>query len=105
MRVVWSFISAKDLNGIFEYYAKRSPRAAAEIYNSILDAADLLAVSPYIAAFEPLLNDFPKTYRSFVTSKRKFKIIYYVENDMVHIARVWDCRQNPEKLKKQLSKI
>jgi hypothetical protein len=25
-----------------------------------------------------------------------FKVIYYIENEVINIAEIWDCRQAPE---------
>ena len=98
MSAKWFPAAEKDINRIYEYYATKSQRAATDLYNSILDDVDRLENNPYIAAIEPLLDGNPKSYRSLVTGKRKMKIVYYVENEIVCISRIWDCRQNPKKL-------
>jgi plasmid stabilization system protein ParE len=103
MRILWSVTSARDLNGIYEYYARINQRAAANMYNNILDEVDKLSVNPYVAAIEQSLHNLPRIYRSLVVSN--YKVIYYVENDTVHISRVWDCRRNPERIKKSLEEI
>ncbi len=103
MRIKWFPNAIRDINGLYEYYAEKSLHASSSIYNNILDDIDLLSVNPYIAAVEPLLEDKPKGYRSYIVSKGKIKIVYYVENDIIHIARIWACRQNPKKLKSSLT--
>jgi len=49
-----------------------------------------------MAALEPLLSGRAYPYRGLVV-RRLFKVIYYVENDTIIIADVWDCRQDPSK--------
>jgi len=102
MNVKWFPAAERDINGIYEYYATKSQRVATDLYNSILDDVDRLEINPYIAAIEPLLDENPKSYRSLITGKRKIKIVYYVENETVFISRIWDCRQNPKKLKNSI---
>ena len=31
-----------------------------------------------------------------------YKLVYFIENDTVNVVSVFDCRQNPEVLKKRL---
>lgn len=52
---------------------------------------------------EPALKDFSEKYRSLVV-RRLFKLIYRidVENQLVIIITIWDCRQSPEKLKTKI---
>ena len=54
-----------------------------------------------MAPIESLLEDRDKVYRALVVDK--YKIVYYVENNIIYIAAVWDCRQNTEKLKKRIN--
>ena len=58
----------------------------------------LLATHPEIAAKEQLIND-EKEYRSLVVLKGNYKFIYYFENKIIYISRIWNSRQNPEKLR------
>jgi hypothetical protein len=30
---------------------------------------------------------------------KHYKVIYYVEKNVIYIATIWDCRQNPVKLR------
>ena len=58
-----------------------------------------LTKHPEIAAKEQQLIDNEKKYRSLVVLQGNYKVIYYFENEIIYIARVWNCRQNPEKLR------
>lgn len=104
MRLQWFPDAKQDLNRIYDFYFKKSPRAAAKLYNSILDEALLLENHPYIAAIDPVFEDFAETIRSLVVVKGRFKVTYYVENDIIYVIIVWSCRQNPERLKKYLKR-
>ncbi|MDF9828831.1 plasmid stabilization system protein ParE [Parabacteroides sp. PF5-6] len=102
MKISWMPKALRDMNEMYAYYEKKDPKAAAKMYNNILDIVDLFATNPYLGAIEPLICKSRKTYRSFVSSNSRNKIIYYVEDGTVYIVRVWDCRQNPKKLAKSV---
>jgi plasmid stabilization system protein ParE len=57
MKLLWLPAAVDDLNAVFDYYVIRSPRAAAALYNKILDDAEILRTSPGIAPKEPLLEN------------------------------------------------
>jgi hypothetical protein len=40
------------------------------------------------------LSEKDEEYRSLLVRKY-FKIIYFIENENIYIAAVWDCRQDP----------
>ncbi len=83
---------------IYDFYVQKSVQAATNIYNGIIDEADLLVTNPNMAAIEPLLVKYPEAYRSLVVSKGRFKVVYFLENDNICVTRVWDCRKNPAML-------
>lgn len=55
-----------------------------------------ITINPEIAAFEPLLKDRRKPYRSIVIHKC-CKLVYYVNQaeGVVRIVALWDTRRNP----------
>ena len=55
---------------------------------------DLLKTNPYLGPVEPLLADLPDNFRSIVVNHLN-KIVYYVEDDTIHIADFWDTRKEP----------
>ena len=87
------------MEDIYEYIFQFDERAAARVYNEILDRTELLETFPRMGAVEQQLADCGKIFRSLVV--RNYKIIYYIADDenAVYVATVWDCRQNPEKLR------
>ena len=99
MKVLWTTFAESQLNDIYDYIQLKNPYAAAEIYNDILDESAMLARFPQMAAIEPLLSEFPEAYRSLVV-RRNYKVVYYIDNKTtIYVVAVFDCRQNPEKLK------
>jgi plasmid stabilization system protein ParE len=98
IKIEWSELSIEQLHDIYEYYAlKVSPGAAKKIINKIIDRVEILQKNPQSGPKEELLNEMPEDFRYLVESN--YKIIYWQEYNIITIASVFDCRQNPEKMK------
>ena len=99
IRIEWSELSERQLKDIFDYYSfEISPRIARKIVNRIIDRVSILEGNPLAGPKEELLNDYPEDFRYLVESN--YKIIYWEKGNVITIASVFDCRQNPEKIKK-----
>ena len=99
IRIQWSELSERQLKDIFDYYSiEVSQRVARKVINGILNRVTLLESNPLAGPREDLLSDYPEEYRYLVESN--YKIIYWNKDNLVTIASVFDCRQNPEKIKK-----
>lgn len=99
MRIEWSELSERQLRDIFEYYSfEVSSKIARKIINRIIDKVSVLESNPLVGVKEELLSDYPEDYRYLVESN--YKIIYWKKENLITIASVFDCRQNPEKIKK-----
>lgn len=99
IRIEWSELSEKQLKDIFDYYSfEASSGVARKIINRIIDRVSILESNPLAGPKEELLNDYPEDYKYLVESN--YKIIYWKRENLITIASVFDCRQNPEKIKK-----
>ncbi|WP_304247747.1 type II toxin-antitoxin system RelE/ParE family toxin [Parabacteroides gordonii] len=81
------------------YYNDRSRKAADKFIQNILHCIDLLSMNPLMGHPEEF-PDIPLSgYRSFVTHPY-YKIVYSVdmENTVLDITAIWDCRQDDKKL-------
>lgn len=89
---------------IYDYFLQFNELAAVRIYNGILDDIEKLERFPRMGAIEQGLTDCGKTFRSLVVMKN-YKAIYYIEDNenAIYIATVWDCRQNPDRLKMEVA--
>lgn len=67
-----------------------------------LKCSRILSTSPLAGHPELLLKNLQMNLRSLIIGKR-YKLIYYFENDTVYVIAVWDCRQNPSQLTQKLS--
>ena len=99
MKVLWTAFAEHQLDRIYDYIQLKNPRAAAEIYNDIVDQSVMLANNPQMAAIEPLLSEFSEGYRS-LSVRKHYKVVYYIDSETtVYVVAVFDCRQKSETLK------
>jgi len=98
MNIIFSDLALEQLESIYNYLQTESNNAAVFIHNHILDEIERLKDFPQIAPIEPELIGYAHMYRSLVVEKN-YKVIYYIENETIHISTLFDCRQNPQKLK------
>jgi len=101
MIIQWTQRAENQLDDIFDFIKVENEMAAIRIYNQILDEVEVLTKFPNIAPVEPLLEDEPITYRSLLVNRR-YKIVYFVNDELIYIVAVFDCHQNPNKLKKHI---
>jgi toxin ParE1/3/4 len=98
IRIEWSELSERQLKDIFDYYSfEASPSIARRIINRIINRVSILENNPLAGHKEELLSDYPEDFRYLVESD--YKIIYWKNENLITIASVFDCRQNPEKIK------
>ena len=76
----------------------KPPQELLRELNKIIDRVEVLRKNPLSGPKEELLNEMPEDFRHLVESN--YKIIYWQENKTITFASVFDCRQNPEKIKK-----
>ena len=63
----------------------------------------LLAANPRLGITEPLLAGRKREYRSIVVHKL-FKLVYYVKDETLYIAALWDTRREPRAQADNLTK-
>jgi toxin ParE1/3/4 len=98
IRIEWSDLAERQLRSIYDYfYFKASPSIAEKVTNKIVNKVSILEKNPFVGQKEELLIDYPEDFRCLVESN--YKIIYWIEVNKITIASVFDCRQNPVKMK------
>lgn len=98
--ITWSTRAQEDLQQLYDFYISINENAAVRLYNEVIRETEILSSFPYLGPQEPLFKERKFCYRSLTTRRGLHKIIYFVDKDHVHIARIWDCRQSPAKIKK-----
>jgi addiction module RelE/StbE family toxin len=98
VKIEWSELAEKQLKDIFDYFSMRAnSRVATKIIDKITERVDVLYHNPFSGQKEELLAEYPDDYRYLVEGY--YKIIYWVGSNIITVASVFDCRQNPEKMK------
>ena len=102
MRVEWSPRALHEWENTVRYVFREFGRKAAEEFEQdILRWEERIAVNPELAHQEPLLKNRAKFYRGLIVSKHS-KLIFYVEEEVIYIADLWDMRREPSRLSKHL---
>ena len=102
MKVIWSQKAKESLKRIIGYiFLSFGEKTTEKFKDKVFQTEKTLAINPNIGPKEPLLNNYPKAYRSIVVNNLN-KIVYYIENDTLHIAAIWDTRREPKTLIKDL---
>lgn len=96
--VVWSDTAIEELRAIYDYlYFQANKIVADKISNAIVDKTILLEQTPRIGQKEQILAHLNKEIRYLIEGN--FKIVYWIDRDIISIATVFDCRMDPKKLK------
>lgn len=99
VRVFWTENARSDLKEIFVLYKEVAGiNIAQKLVLRIIDRTIQLENNPLSGPQEPLLTERKKDYRYLIEGN--YKIIYWIENNFAKIATIFDCRQDPSKLRK-----
>lgn len=99
MEIIWTEFAILELKKIHDWYKiNASFEIAAKIKNSIFDATRTLKHQPYSGQIEENLISLKENHRYIVQGN--YKIIYILTENSVFITDVFDCRQNPKKMKR-----
>jgi len=98
VKIEWSELAEIQLKDIFDYFSlNASPRVSRRIINKIIEKVDVLKTNPLIGTKEELLSGYTQDFRYLIEGN--YKLIYWFDMDSITIASVFDCRQNPVKIK------
>jgi len=96
--VFFTDTAIEHLEAIFDYYKNRANVGVAQnMVQSLTNATIILKTNPTIGQIEEFLKRRKYQYRYLVIGN--YKIIYRITDTYVMIAAVFDCRQNPKKMK------
>jgi plasmid stabilization system protein ParE len=91
-QIVWSDKASDQLDFIDAYLRIEAPAYVHKIVDGIIDAPNILKTFPRSGPVEFILNETIE-YRYVVYSH--WKIIYYIEEQKIMIASLFDTRQIP----------
>ncbi len=95
MQVTWNKKALTQLDAVMKYGRQEfGERTTQRLYARIMSYEPLLAANPRLGITEPLLAGRKREYRSIVVHKL-FKLVYYVKDETLYIAALWDTRREP----------
>jgi toxin ParE1/3/4 len=99
MKVIWAESARIQIENIFQYYKENvNTETSRKVVERIIDRTIQLELFAESGTIEPLLKSRKFKYRYLVEGN--YKIIYRIEKNYVFVVNVFDCRQNPVKIKK-----
>jgi toxin ParE1/3/4 len=98
-QIIWTNFAISELKNIFLYYRMvAGDKTADKIRKSIFNSTKPLIKNPLIGAIEENLTELKQGHRYLVEGN--YKIIYRLIDNNIYITDIFDCRQNPIKMKK-----
>jgi toxin ParE1/3/4 len=95
--VIWSEVALKDLETIYFFIAQNSIHAANTIIDELYNKTNQLSIKGFTESGQ--LDEINAKYRRLIEGN--YKILYSIDGNQVIIHGVFDCRQNPKKLKRK----
>ena len=87
----WLRRASNELDAIHQFYSEfASEQVAKRRIGKIIHSVDLLQTMPYLGRKDEEFTHI-RSYRYLVVLT--YKVYYFVEDDGVYIASIWDCRQ------------
>jgi plasmid stabilization system protein ParE len=101
MKIIWSEQSVQALEEVVKFYKRiAGEEVAIKIQNEIIESTVKLEHHPKIGKIEPLLS-FKNLGHRYIISNH-CKIIYVIIDDDILITDVFDTRQLPNKIEKDI---
>ena len=102
MRYEWTDHAKRERDQIADYiYGRFGERHAMKYLDDVDETVNMIVRHPGIGTIDSLFADRSVTYRSIVVDGLS-KMVYRVEDDVIYIAAMWDCRREPETQAKQV---
>ena len=87
----WLRRASNELDAIFQFYSEfASQQVAKRRIGKIIHAIDNLHSMPFLGVQDEEFTEI-RAYRYLIVLT--YKVYYFIENDNVFIASIWDCRQ------------
>ena len=87
----WLRRASNELDAIYQFYSEfASEQVAKRRIGKIIHSVDLLQTMPFLGRKD---EDFThiRSYRYLIVLT--YKAYFFVEDDSIYIASIWDCRQ------------
>lgn len=98
IKLDWDIRAINVLNSILEWQIdNRSQKQANKFYAEVMRSVNKIVSHPLIGHVDYMIDDDRFEYRTFAITKH-FRIIYYIEEKVIHIIYIWDCRRDFENI-------
>lgn len=98
IKAEWSGKAIEDLSAIRHHYEGKE---GIKRVKSILKCVDRLMLMPHLGMVIPETETREFPFRTLIDDV--YKIVYYTDNEYIHIAGIFDCRQDSVKFSDLLS--
>lgn len=96
MNYIWDPKAQLQRDQIADYiYECFGEKRSIKFLDNVDEAVDMILRHPNIGTIDPLFADRSVTYRSVVVDGLS-KMVYRVEDNVIYIAAMWDCRREPQ---------
>ena len=96
MKIIWSRKAASSFHQIETYILNKfGEKTSREFTEEVENIVDTLAIMPELGKIDPLFAHRKQLYRSIIV-RRLNKIVYYIKDDTIRIAAMWDTRREPK---------
>jgi len=96
MRVEWTENAEWHRDLIGDYILERfGSKRMIKFMQDVDRIVGMLVRSPNIGSIDPLFADRSSTYRSVIINGLS-KMVYRIDDDVIHIVGFWDTRKEPE---------
>lgn len=98
MKLFYTQQALDSLQECLDFFPSEVPAEKVnEIRDKILAKADVLLINPYVGQVEEYLEHLDKNHRRVIEGN--YKILCRIENEIVYVTDIFDCRQYPSKMK------
>ena len=95
MRVIWHTPAMKGRENIANYICRQfGAKKKTSFLQEVRHTTQMLRRTPNIGSIDPLFHDRSVAYRSIIINGLS-KMVYRVDDDVIHIVGFWDTRQEP----------
>ena len=96
MKVIWATNAKKGRQQVAAYINRKFGINRTKAFRQKVDQTVMMLMqSPNIGSIDPLFAGRPFAYRSIIINGLS-KMVYRVDDDVIHIVGFWDCRQEPQ---------
>ena len=96
MRLKWTEHAFTQRNQIAIYIHRQfGIKSKVRFLQQVRQMTKTLKQTPNLGAIDPLFADRPACYRSVVINGLS-KMVYRIDDDIIHIVGFWDTRQEPQ---------